>query len=64
MRPPNITDLSTITDDKGIVGLERAVSAIQVGNRHRRDDGDFNPLIASIKRLGLLQSITITPEGS
>lgn len=52
-----------MSDNKGMVGLEWAVPAIQVGNRHRRDHGDLDPLVASIKRLGLLQPITITPEG-
>lgn len=52
-----------MSDNKGMVGLEWAVAAIQVGNRRRRDHGDLNPLVASIKRLGLLQPITITPEG-
>lgn len=52
-----------MSDNKGMVGLEWAVAAIQVGNRHRKDHGDLSPLVASIKRLGLLQPITITPEG-
>lgn len=52
-----------MSDNKGMVGLEWAVAAIQVGNRHRRDHGDLSPLVASIERVGLLQPITITPEG-
>ncbi len=52
-----------MSDNKSTVGLEWSVPAIRVGNRHRRDHGDLNPLVASIKRVGLLQPITITPEG-
>ncbi len=31
-----------MSDNKGMVGLEWAVAAIQVGNRHRRDHGDLS----------------------
>ncbi|GAA2516796.1 ParB N-terminal domain-containing protein [Rarobacter incanus] len=48
---------------KGAIELERAVSSIQVGRRHRTDLGDLEPLVASIKREGLLQPITVTPDG-
>ena len=51
-----------MSDNKGVI-IEWSVAAIQVGNRHRRDHGEMNPLIASIERHGLLQPITITPEG-
>lgn len=51
-----------MSDDKGVI-IEWSVTAIQVGNRHRRDHGEMNPLTASIERHGLLQPITITPEG-
>ena len=47
----------------GHIELERAVDSIRVGSRHRRDLGDLNPLAASIEREGLLQPITITPDG-
>ncbi|GAA3528095.1 hypothetical protein AFL01nite_02700 [Aeromicrobium flavum] len=47
----------------GHLEAERRVDAIEVGIRHRRDPGDLGPLIASIERVGLLQPITITPEG-
>ncbi|WP_341783127.1 ParB/RepB/Spo0J family partition protein [Leucobacter weissii] len=43
--------------------LERAVEAIVVGNRHRKDYGDIAPLVESIRRNGLLQPITITLDG-
>lgn len=51
-----------MSDDTGVI-IEWSAAAIQVGNRHRRDHGEMNPLIASIERHGLLQPITITPEG-
>ncbi|EYT53028.1 chromosome partitioning protein ParB [Leucobacter sp. UCD-THU] len=41
----------------------RTVDSIQVGNRHRKDLGDIDALAASIQRDGLLQPITVTPEG-
>lgn len=43
--------------------LERAVDSITVGARHRRDLGDLDGLAASIDRLGLLQPVTIAPDG-
>src|SRR5699024_9641617 len=45
------------------IELERAVSSIMVGNRHRTDLGDLDALAASIARDGLLQPPTITPDG-
>ncbi|GAA2089084.1 ParB N-terminal domain-containing protein [Brevibacterium salitolerans] len=45
------------------IELERAVSSIRVGNRHRTDLGDIDALAASIARDGLLQPPTITPDG-
>jgi ParB family chromosome partitioning protein len=47
----------------GYIELDRAVSSIRVGQRHRRDLGDLDALVASIGRDGLLQPITITPDG-
>ncbi|KFI97587.1 MULTISPECIES: ParB N-terminal domain-containing protein [Actinomycetes] len=47
----------------GHIELDRAVASIRVGQRHRRDLGDLNALVASIQREGLLQPITITPDG-
>ncbi|MFT8396156.1 ParB N-terminal domain-containing protein [Propionibacterium sp.] len=47
----------------GYIELDRAVSSIRVGNRHRKDMGDLQALAASIGRDGLLQPITITPDG-
>lgn len=45
------------------IELERAVSSIRIGNRHRTDLGDIDALAASIARDGLLQPPTITPDG-
>lgn len=45
------------------IELERSIDSITVGVRHRTDLGDMGPLMASIQRLGLLQPITITPDG-
>lgn len=45
------------------IELERAVSSIRIGNRHRTDLGDIDALAASIERDGLLQPPTITPDG-
>lgn len=50
--------------DSGHIELERSVDSIVVGVRHRQDLGDLAPLIASIERLGLLQPITISPDGT
>ncbi len=47
----------------GYIELDRTVESIQVGHRHRKDMGDLDELIASIERDGLLQPITITPDG-
>ena len=50
-------------EQTGFIELDRAVQAIMVGPRHRTDFGDIEELAASIAREGLLQPITITPEG-
>jgi ParB family chromosome partitioning protein len=50
-------------DTRGHIELDRALDSITVGVRHRKDPGDLAPLMESIERLGLLQPITITPEG-
>ena len=50
-------------DARGHIELDRALDSITVGVRHRKDHGDLKPLMESIERLGLLQPITITPEG-
>ncbi|MFV0307078.1 MAG: ParB N-terminal domain-containing protein [Desertimonas sp.] len=48
----------------GHVELDRAVESIHVGHRHRTDVGDLDELVASIGELGLLQPITISPDGT
>lgn len=50
-------------DTRGHIELDRALESITVGVRHRKDPGDLAPLMESIERLGLLQPVTITPEG-
>ncbi|WP_308465210.1 ParB/RepB/Spo0J family partition protein [Rathayibacter soli] len=52
-----------MSDSSGAVELERAIGSIVVGTRHRRDLGDIDALVASIEREGLLQPITVTPDG-
>lgn len=52
-----------MSDPAGHLELERRVDAIEVGVRHRREPGDLSTLVASIERVGLLQPITITPDG-
>ncbi|MHB1063607.1 MAG: ParB/RepB/Spo0J family partition protein [Georgenia sp.] len=48
----------------GFIELERTVASIRVGRRHRTELGDIDELAASIDRDGLLQPITITPDGA
>ncbi|SDG83575.1 chromosome partitioning protein, ParB family [Microbacterium pygmaeum] len=48
---------------QGHIELERSVDSIRVGSRHRVDLGDVDALAESIERQGLLQPITVTPEG-
>lgn len=48
---------------RGHIELERTLDSITVGNRHRIDLGDIDTLAASIEQHGLLQPITVTPEG-
>ena len=47
----------------GHIELERTVASIRVGHRHRNALGDIDELAASIDRDGLLQPITLTPDG-
>lgn len=48
----------------GGVELDRTVASIRVGARFRHDLGDLDELCDSIAKLGLLQPITITPDGT
>lgn len=53
-----------MSDAHGHIELERRVDSIKVGIRHRSDpERDLAPLMRSIERLGLLQPVTITPDG-
>lgn len=47
----------------GHIELERSIDSIVVGNRHRNEFGDIDELAESITRDGLLQPVTVTPEG-
>lgn len=48
----------------GHIELERTVASIMVGRRHRAELGDIDELATSIDRGGLLQPVTITPDGA
>lgn len=52
-----------MTAPSGFIELERTVASIMIGRRHRTDLGDVDVLAASIDRDGLLQPLTITPDG-
>nr|WP_237467149.1 ParB N-terminal domain-containing protein [Leucobacter chromiireducens] len=44
--------------------MERSLDSIVVGKRHRTDLGDIAALAESIRSEGLLQPITVTPDGT
>lgn len=48
----------------GLIELERSMDAIQTSYRHRTDLGDLDELCESMRQLGLLQPITIAPDGT
>ncbi len=48
----------------GLIEIERTMDSIQAGYRHRLDLGDLDELCESMRRLGLLQPITIAPDGT
>lgn len=50
-------------EKRGHIELDRTLDSLTVGARHRKDLGNLNELMESIDKLGLLQPITITPEG-
>lgn len=53
-----------MSEATGHIELERRVDSITIGVRHRYDpERDLAPLMRSIDRLGLLQPVTITPDG-
>lgn len=45
------------------MSAERTIESIIIGDRVRNDPGDLTALIASIGTIGLLQPISITPDG-
>lgn len=52
-----------MSDKEDTFVVIRTVDSIHVGNRHRKDLGDIDALATSIERDGLLQPITVTPDG-
>src|SRR5690625_6939359 len=52
-----------MSDKEDTFVVIRTVDSIHVGNRHRKDLGDIDALATSIQRDGLLQPVTITPDG-
>lgn len=52
-----------MSETRGHIELDRAIDSIIVGVRHRKDPGDLAKLAESIDRMGLLQPVTITPDG-
>ncbi|NDL57236.1 ParB N-terminal domain-containing protein [Phytoactinopolyspora mesophila] len=52
-----------MSEECGRIELDRAVNSIRVGHRHRHEMGDLDGLAASISQRGLLQPITISPDG-
>ncbi|HXH78394.1 ParB N-terminal domain-containing protein [Nocardioides sp.] len=50
-------------DTRGHIELERTIDSITVGIRHRKELGDIDALARSIEEVGLLQPITVTPDG-
>jgi ParB family chromosome partitioning protein len=48
----------------GHIELDRPITTIRIGRRHRQDLGDLDELQASIRDHGLLQPITISPDGT
>ena len=53
-----------MTNTPGHIELERSIESIRIGSRHRTDLGDLDALAASIQKQGLLQPITVTPDGT
>lgn len=50
-------------DTRGHIELERTIDSITDGIRHRKELGDIDALARSIEDVGLLQPITLTPDG-
>ncbi|MGH2447587.1 MAG: ParB N-terminal domain-containing protein [Chloroflexota bacterium] len=41
-----------------------ALSAIRIGERHRRDLGDIDALARNIREVGLLHPVVVRPDGA
>lgn len=52
-----------MSEQSGHIQLQRTVGSIVIGSRHREELGDIEALMRSIERVGLLQPVTITPDG-
>ncbi|WP_438854863.1 ParB N-terminal domain-containing protein [Agromyces sp. M3QZ16-3] len=52
-----------MTGSAAHIELERSIDSIRIGTRHRVDLGDIDALANSIEQQGLLQPITVTPDG-
>lgn len=52
-----------MAEQDGHIQLDRSIDSIFVGHRHRAELGDLDELIESIRERGLLQPVTITPDG-
>jgi ParB family chromosome partitioning protein len=52
-----------VSEQSGHIELQRTVDSIIIGARHRDELGDIEALMRSIERVGLLQPVTITPDG-
>ncbi len=52
-----------MVDRSGHIELDHPVGSITVGHRHRRDLGDLTELVDSIRTMGMLQPITVSPDG-
>jgi ParB family chromosome partitioning protein len=55
--------MASPSSSTGHIELERSVESIVVGVRHRTEPGDITALMQSIDEVGLLQPVTITPDG-
>lgn len=53
-----------VASSPGHVEVQRTLDSIIIGARHRTDLGDIDALMDSIQREGLLQPITVTPDGA
>lgn len=56
--------MSVLASRSGHIELDRPTESVTVGQRHRCDLGDLTELIDSIRDLGMLQPITISPDGT